>query len=126
MKKEKWENREAKVTAEISILGESLIVTSQASAQYITSVARYVNENLNDLYQTYPRMSRHKIIALGAMNLADELIKLSQENELLLQQFEEIQAKNKELEKTLNETEKLVKHYQGQYEELVLIMEEEG
>ena len=126
MIKEKWENREDKVTAEISILGECLIVTSQASAQYITSVARYVNEKLSELYHAYPRMSRHKIVALGAMNLADELIKISQEHDLLLQQYEDLQAKNKELEKTLNETEKLVKHYQGQYEELVLIMEEEG
>lgn len=119
------ETNENKITTEVNILGEPLTVVASSSLEYIKLIARFVNERLIGLNQTYPRMSRGKIIALGAMNLADDLIKSQRELEALRADNERMKQEREDMQYALERTHKLAQHYQNQYEELALLMEEE-
>lgn len=119
------ETNENKITTEVNILGEPLTVVASSSLEYIKLIARFVNERLSGLNQTYPRMSRGKIIALGAMNLADDLIKSQRELEALRADNERMKQEREDMQYALERTHKLAQHYQNQYEELALLMEEE-
>ncbi len=118
------DNKAHRAFAEVNILGESLQVVSTSSTDYIKSVARYVNEKMYELSHNYPRMSRYKVMALGSMNLADELIKTKEEVELIKIEMEKILKEKEELELALARARKEGQHYQSEYEELVLLLEE--
>ncbi|AZR73662.1 hypothetical protein BBF96_09855 [Anoxybacter fermentans] len=115
---------DGRASAEVTILGENLVVVGNSSVEYIKSVADFVNKKMMELNRNYPRMSRNKIIALGAMNLADELIKALQEVELLKKKIKQIEEEKKQMEEELQQAKKLAQHYQNEYEELVLLLEE--
>lgn len=119
------EPKEQKVSTEVTILGETLTVIASSSLEYIKSVARFLNDRLMGLNQTYPRMNRNKILALGAMNLADDLIKANRELEMLRAENERMKQEREDMQYALERTHKLAQHYQNQYEELALLMEEE-
>lgn len=119
------EKKDTKVQAEVTILGESLVIIGNQSLEYIRSMVRYVNERLTELAQAYPRMSRNKILALGVMNLADELVKANQEVEMLQAEIERMKQERQDMQFALERTHKLAQHYQTQYEELALSLEEE-
>lgn len=131
MGNDKRDNRKASV--EVSILGESLIVAGNSSTDYIEAVAEFVNDQLTELQYAAPRMSRTKIIALGAMNLADELIKANQNIEMsnteiaqLRKEKDELRKEIEKLQIVLEDSEKRARHYQEQYKELELLLEQEG
>ncbi len=122
-----------RVTADVSIFGENLIISGQSSVDYIEAVSDYVNEKLGDIQSNYPRMSKFKIMALGAMNLADELNKANQLNERLEAEIiqlrkekDELRKENEKVQNALVESESKAQHYQKEYEELELLLEDEG
>lgn len=117
--------RNEKISTEVTILGETLTVIANSSLEYIKYVGRFLNERLIGLNQTYPRMNRNKILALGAMNLADDLIKARQELEVLQAENQRMKQEREDMQYALERTHKLAQHYQNQYEELALLMEEE-
>ncbi|MCK4260286.1 MAG: cell division protein ZapA [Halanaerobiales bacterium] len=118
------ENKNSRSSAEVNIFGETLQIKGKSSVDYMKSVARFVDEKMYELNHNYPRMSRNKIIALGAMNIADELIKAKEEIELLKKGLEKVQKEKEELELAYDRSQKLMQHYQSEYEEIALLLEE--
>lgn len=124
MQRDKRNNN--KVTADITILGEKLVITGQSSVEYMQAVADFVNENLSRLQDTYPKMPRNKIVFLGIMNLADELIKNQQQMEQFVQEKDKIKKECALLQKALDLSEAKAQHFEEEYEELLLLLEQEG
>lgn len=124
MQRDKRDNN--KVSADIIILGEKLAVTGQSSVEYIEAVAEFVNQQLNELQKNYPKMPRNKIIVLGIMNLADELIKNHQQMEKINKEKDMLSKELAELKKALDLSEAKAQHLEEEYEELLLLLEQEG
>ena len=120
------EKNETKLMVDVNILGEVLTITSTSSPDYIRSVARYIDDKMAQLNQLYPRMSRTKIFALGAMNLADDLLKMRQELEMLKAEKDMVEKERDEARQLMERAQRLAQHYQGKYEELALLLEEGG
>lgn len=113
-----------KTTAEVKVLGESLVVSGKSSIEYIKTVAEYVNNRLEELSRSYPRMNRNKIVTLGAMNLADDLIKSRQEIDLLKANIDETEREKKKMKQELEEAREMARYYKEENEELTLLLEE--
>lgn len=124
MQRDKRNNN--KVTADITILGEKLVITGQSSVEYMQAVADFVNEKLSRLQDTYPKMPRNKIVFLGIMNLADDLIKNQQQMEQFVQEKDKIKKECTLLQKALDLSEAKAQHFEEEYEELLLLLEQEG
>lgn len=120
------DRNETKITVEVNILGESLTIVGASSSEYTRSVARFVDDKMAHLNQMYPRMSRTKIFALGAMNLADELAKARQEMEIIAAEKEQLEKEREEMRQLMERAQKLAQHYQTKYEEMALLLEEGG
>lgn len=119
------EEKNTKTSAEVIILGESLKVVGQSSPDYIKNVAKFVNQKLSELVMSYPKMSRNKVVILGVMNIADELFKLKKQMELYRIELDNLRKEREDLELAFVKAQKLVQHYQKEYEELALLLEEE-
>lgn len=72
-----------KITVEI--FGEKHIVRGEGSPEYIKGLAREVDKKMRLIAQRLPRLATHQVAVLTALNLADELMKLREEQETLLQ-----------------------------------------
>lgn len=119
------QKKDTKIAVEVNIFGETLVIMGESSIEYIKSIARYVNEELMELNQAYPRMSRNKIISLSLMNFADELIKLQQQVDLLTEEVERVRKENQDTQYALERVHKLAQHYQNEYEKIAILKEEE-
>lgn len=72
-----------KITVEI--FGEKHIVRGEGSREYIQELAREVDKKMRLIAQRLPRLSHHQVAVLTALNLADELAKMREEQETLMQ-----------------------------------------
>ena len=72
-----------KVTVEI--FGERQVVRGDGTVEYIQGLAHEVDKKMRLISQRIPRLSLHQVAVLAALNLADELAKLREEQETLLQ-----------------------------------------
>lgn len=73
----------------IAIGDERYVLIGDASEEYMQRLATYVDERFVRLQQTFPNVPRHRLAMLTAINLADEVHKLREENEELLGLLEE-------------------------------------
>jgi len=73
----------------VEIFGEKHVVRGQESPEHILKVARIVDKKMRQIEEPLPRLAIHQIAILAALNLADELEKLREEQETLLQLIEE-------------------------------------
>lgn len=76
-------DEQVKVTVEI--FGEKHIVRGDGTAQYIQGLAYEVDKKMRLIAQRLPRLSLHQMAILTALNFADELAKLREEQEALMQ-----------------------------------------
>ena len=86
----------AKNVAEVVIAGKIISISGDEDAAYMTEVAAFINDKLQELQKTenYARLSaEHKQILLG-MNLADEYFREKKKNQIL---ESELELKDKEL-----------------------------
>lgn len=74
---------EGKVVVEI--FGEKHVVRGGESPEHIQKVAYEVDKKMRLIAQRMPRLGVHQIAILAALNLADELMKLREEQETLMQ-----------------------------------------
>lgn len=74
----------------ITIGDESYVLRGDATQQYMEQLARRVHEKFAKLQAAFPNVPRHRLAMLTAINLADEVQKLREENEELLQLLEEV------------------------------------
>lgn len=72
-----------KITVEI--FGEKHVVRGEGTAAYIQGLAHEVDKKMRLIAQRLPRLSVHQTAVLTALNLADELAKLREEQETLMQ-----------------------------------------
>ncbi len=61
-----------------TIFGETYTIVGEASADYMTEVAVFVENRLRELGQNLPNASKTKIAVLCALNLADELFQIKE------------------------------------------------
>ncbi len=72
-----------KITVEI--FGERHVVRGEGTAPYIQGLAHEVDKKMRLIAQRLPRLGVQQIAVLTALNLADELAKLREEQETLMQ-----------------------------------------
>ena len=72
-----------KITVEI--FGEKHVLRGEGTAPYILGLAHEVDTKMRQIAQRLPRLGVHQIAILTALNLADELAKLREEQETLMQ-----------------------------------------
>ena len=68
---------------EISILGQNYSLLSEADDEYIRELAEYVNEKLEEVKNKAKAQTTTRIAVIAALNIADELFKLSSNHEVL-------------------------------------------
>jgi len=73
----------------VQIFGEDHIIKGQASEEYIRDLASLMDSRLQEVQKLNPRLPRHRVAILVAINLANELEKLSAEHKELLALLEE-------------------------------------
>lgn len=69
----------------VEIFGEKHVVRGEGSAAYIQGLAHEVDKKMRLIAQRLPRLGVHQISILTALNFADELAKLREEQETLMQ-----------------------------------------
>jgi len=74
----------------VMIAGQEFRISGTEDAQYIQSVAKYVDEKVAELLDKYPHMGTHAGMVLTALNLADELFKMKEQYAELDQRIQEL------------------------------------
>lgn len=69
----------------VEIFGEKHVVRGEGSAAYIQGLAHEVDKKMRMIAQRLPRLGVHQVSILTALNFADELAKLREEQETLMQ-----------------------------------------
>ncbi|MDP4126595.1 MAG: cell division protein ZapA [Bacillota bacterium] len=69
----------------VEIFGEKHVVRGEGSAAYIQGLAHEVDKKMRLIAQRLPRLGVHQVSILTALNFADELAKLREEQETLMQ-----------------------------------------
>ncbi|AEF94069.1 protein of unknown function DUF710 [Desulfotomaculum nigrificans CO-1-SRB] len=69
---------------EVEIFGEHYTLKGQESPEYMLLVAQHVNKKMYEISQRNNKLSLSKVAVLTAINLADELLKLQQQYNNLL------------------------------------------
>lgn len=82
-------NKRQRVT--ITIGDERYTLLGDATQQYMQRLATEVDERFAKLLEAFPNVARHRLAMLMAINLADEVHKLREENEELLSLLEDVQ-----------------------------------
>lgn len=73
----------------VTIFGDSYVVLGNDAPKYIESVATIVDKKMRLIAQRNPRLTPAKVAVLAALNLADELTKLRQEQNAVAKVLEE-------------------------------------
>ncbi len=82
-------NKDGQVTVRVCIGGEEHPIKGDASVEYIRSLAHIVDTHMKSIQEGNPKLTRHRVAILTALNLADELEKVRAEYKELLQIMEE-------------------------------------
>ncbi len=69
----------------VDIFGERHIVRGEGSAEYIQELAHAVDKKMRIISKRLPHLSHQQLAVLTALNLADDLAKLREEHETLMQ-----------------------------------------
>lgn len=72
----------------VEIYGEKHVVRGGDSPEHIQKVAHEVDKKMRLIAKRLPRLAVHQVAILAALNLADELEKLREEQETLMQLIE--------------------------------------
>lgn len=72
----------------VEIYGEKHVIRGGDSPEHIQKVAHMVDKKMRLIAQRMPRLGVQQVAILAALNLADELEKLREEQETLMQLIE--------------------------------------
>ncbi|NOX20471.1 MAG: cell division protein ZapA [Nitrospirae bacterium] len=75
-------------SVEVTILGQTYKIKGDASEEYIKEVAQYVEGKIKEVVEKSPGMAPLKAAILAAMNIADELKRTKQEQEIIAKDLE--------------------------------------
>ncbi|MDI6890627.1 MAG: cell division protein ZapA [Thermodesulfovibrionales bacterium] len=76
-------------SVEVYILGQRYTVKGDAPDEYIRKLASYVDEKLKEVHNSQPNITPVKASILTALNIADELFRLKNEQEKLAKFIED-------------------------------------
>ncbi|OPZ74182.1 MAG: Cell division protein ZapA [Firmicutes bacterium ADurb.Bin456] len=74
--------------AEVEIFGDYYIMKGDNSPEQMLILAQYVNRKMKQLAGRNPRLSKTQVAVLAALNIADELMKLREEQESIVKLLE--------------------------------------
>lgn len=77
--------------AEVVIFGDRYHLKGEESPEYMEMLASLVDERMRDINTRNPRLNMSQTAILAALNIADELFKLRNEHQSLLEILEETQ-----------------------------------
>ncbi|MBM4128486.1 MAG: cell division protein ZapA [Nitrospira sp.] len=80
-------------SVEVYILGQRYTIKGDAPEEHIRKLAAFVDEKLREIYNSSPNITPVKASILAALNIADELIRLKDEQEELAKYIEEKTAR---------------------------------
>ncbi len=76
-------------STEVYILGQKYTIKGDAPEQYIKDLASYVDMKLKEVYNAAPNLTPVKASILAALDIADELFKMRNQQEELARNIEE-------------------------------------
>ncbi|MBX5476298.1 MAG: cell division protein ZapA [Clostridia bacterium] len=65
----------------VTIFNEEYVIRGDAREEHIRAVARRVDQRMREIAAQRPNLSVSRIAVLAALNLADELVRLSEQHE---------------------------------------------
>jgi len=68
----------------VLIFGELHVIRGKGSEQYIKKLAHDVDKRMEEIALKFPRLPAHQVAILAALNFADELAKIKEEQMTLL------------------------------------------
>ena len=84
---------------EIKVFGQVYTVKTDTDEEHIQTVARYVNEKMDEVLKKTKSVSTLNVAILTALNIADDLLKEKEKRIALLR---EVEAKSKDLVEKIN------------------------
>ena len=79
----------AKRSVEVYIYGQKYVIRSESSEEYVREVASLVDTKMREVAQRGRSVSTLNVAVLAALNIADELLKSSRDNEELLKRIKD-------------------------------------
>jgi cell division protein ZapA len=76
-------------TVEVKLLGQRFKVRSDEGEQYVQELAQYVSQQLVEVQRNSQAVATHNVALLAALNIADNLFKLREENTQLRKEIRE-------------------------------------
>jgi cell division protein ZapA len=76
-------------STEVYILGQKYTIKGDAPEEYIQELAAYVDKKLKDVHNSVPNITPVKASILAALDLADELFQLKNQQEEVARHIEE-------------------------------------
>lgn len=76
-------------STEVYILGQKYTIKGDAPEEYIRELAAYVDKKLKEVYNSSPSITPVKASILAALDIADELFKMKNQQEELTKHIEE-------------------------------------
>lgn len=70
-----------KKQVEIKVMGQKFTVRSDSTEEYVSEVAQYVDEKINEVMRSTKAVASLNVVILAAMNIADEFLKFKQTKE---------------------------------------------
>lgn len=94
MKNEQPSNiKDSKTRTKVRIMGQEYVVRGACSGDQIRHLAGYVDKLMEEVRMRSPNLPLNKLMVLVSLNLAEELFKVKNDYESLLQTLEEEQRK---------------------------------
>lgn len=79
----------------VDIYSEEHIVKGEASQEYITMIAQYVDKKMRQIANRDSRLSPTKVAVLAALNITDELSKLQSDYDSIVKLIQQEKEVNK-------------------------------
>jgi cell division protein ZapA len=89
-----------KKALDVEILGQKFTISSEAEEGYMLKVAGYVDSKMQELMQASKPVSKSNVAMLAALNIADELHRLKDSHEAVLNRLDQL---SKRISTTLTE-----------------------
>ena len=68
----------------VQIFGELHVIRGKGSEEHILRLARDVDKRMREISLKFPRLAAHQVAILVALNLADELSKVKEEQKSVM------------------------------------------
>lgn len=68
----------------VQIFGELHVIRGKGTEEYIKNLANDVDKRMREIALKFPRLAAHQVATLVALNLADELTKLKEEQRTVM------------------------------------------